>query len=92
LELTDEDISLLRGVGCDFLTPVDGDILIQASIELIGYSYQQDVSSFSEVCLERTFKLSVPGLEKFWDGLPIGSFIGCARVKTKCTQKTHVSL
>jgi hypothetical protein len=40
LGLTDEDVSLLRGVNCDILAPVDGDILAQRLIKLIEYSYQ----------------------------------------------------
>jgi hypothetical protein len=40
LGLTNEDISLLKVVDCDILTPVDGDILAQGLIELIDYSYQ----------------------------------------------------
>jgi hypothetical protein len=40
LGLTDEDVGLLRGVDCDILAPVDGDILAQGLIELIEYSYQ----------------------------------------------------
>jgi hypothetical protein len=32
LGLTDEDVDLLRGVDCDILTPVDGDILVQSLI------------------------------------------------------------
>jgi hypothetical protein len=70
LGLTDLDIDLLRGVNCD--------ILAQGLIELIVYSYQQGASSFSEVCLERTSKLSVLGLEQFRMGDRPGSFLGCA--------------
>jgi hypothetical protein len=40
LGLTDKDVSLLRGVDCDILATVDGDILAQGLIELIEYSYQ----------------------------------------------------
>jgi hypothetical protein len=47
-------------------------------IGLIEYSYQQSVSSFSKAYLERTCKLSVPGLEKFGMGDRPGSFLGCA--------------
>jgi hypothetical protein len=51
LGLTNEDISLLRGVDCDILTLMDGDILAlmdgniltQGLIELIEYPCQQDV-------------------------------------------------
>jgi hypothetical protein len=39
LGLTDEDVSLLRGVDCDILAP-RWDILAQGLIELIEYSYQ----------------------------------------------------
>jgi hypothetical protein len=46
LGLTDEDVGLLRGVDCDILTLMDGDILAQGLIELIEYSYQQGASSF----------------------------------------------
>ena len=52
LRLTDEDVSLLRGVDSDILAPVNGDILPQGLIELIEYSYQQGASSFSEAYLE----------------------------------------
>jgi hypothetical protein len=44
------------------------DILAQGLIELIEYSCQQDASSFSEACLERTSGLSVLGPEQSWDG------------------------
>jgi hypothetical protein len=40
LGLTDEDVGLLRGVDCDILALVDGDILSQGLIELIVYSYK----------------------------------------------------
>jgi hypothetical protein len=62
LGLTDEYVSLLSGVDFDILALGDGDILVQGLIELIEYSYQQDVSSFSEAYLERTSKLSGFGL------------------------------
>jgi hypothetical protein len=52
-----------KGVNCDILAPVDGDILAQDLIESIVYSYQQGVSSFFEAYLKRTSKLSVLGLE-----------------------------
>jgi hypothetical protein len=39
LGLIDEDVDLLRGVDCDILVPVDGDILAQGLIELIEYLY-----------------------------------------------------
>jgi hypothetical protein len=32
LKLTDEDVGLLRGMDCDILTPVDGDIQVQGLI------------------------------------------------------------
>jgi hypothetical protein len=43
LRLTNEDISLLRGVDCD--------ILAQGLIGLIEYSYHQGIPSFSEAHL-----------------------------------------
>jgi hypothetical protein len=70
LGLTDEDVSLIRGL--------DGDILAQSLIELIEYPYQQGISSFLEAYLERTSKLSVLGLEQFRMGDRPRSFLGCA--------------
>ena len=78
LGLTDEDVGLLRGVDCDILALIYGDIPAQGLIELIEYSYQQGASSFSEAYLERTSKLSVLGLEQFGMGDRPGSFLGCA--------------
>jgi hypothetical protein len=78
LGLLEEDVGLLRGVDCDILAPVDGDIMAQDLIELIVYSYQQGASSFSEVCLKKTSKLSVRGLEQFGMGDRPRSFLGCA--------------
>ena len=78
LGLTDEDVGLLRGVDCDILDLMDGDIMAQSLIELIEYSYQQGASSFSEAYLERTSKLSVLGLEQFGMGDRPESFLGCA--------------
>jgi hypothetical protein len=72
--------------------PWDSDFLAQGLIELIEYPYQQGASSFSEVYLERTSKLSVFGLEKFGMGDRPGSFLGCTWVRTKCAQKTRVDL
>jgi hypothetical protein len=60
LGLTDEDVSLLRGVDCD--------ILIQALIGLIEYSYHQCIPSFLKAQLQRTSGLSVLGPEQFQDG------------------------
>jgi hypothetical protein len=60
LGLTNEDVGLLRGVDCDILT--------QGLIELIEYSYHQDIPSFLEVHLQRTPRLSVLGPEQFQDG------------------------
>jgi hypothetical protein len=57
LWLTDEDVSLLRGVDCDILT--------QGLIVLIEYLYHQCISSFSEAHLQRTPRLSVLCLEQF---------------------------
>jgi hypothetical protein len=67
-----------KGVDCDILSLVDGDILAQGLIELIVHSYQQGASSFLEAYLERTSKLSVLGLEQFGMGDRLGSFLGCA--------------
>jgi hypothetical protein len=57
LGLTDEDVSLLRGMDCD--------ILAQGLIELIEYSYHQGIPSFSEAHLEKTPGLGVLGSEQF---------------------------
>jgi hypothetical protein len=46
----------------------DCDILGQGSIELIGYSYQQVATSFSEAHQQRTPRLRVLGPEQFEDG------------------------
>jgi hypothetical protein len=59
LWLTDEDVSLLRGVDCDILT--------QGLIILIEYSYHQGIPSFLEVHLQKTPGLSVLCLEQFQD-------------------------
>jgi hypothetical protein len=56
---------------------MDGDILAQCLMELIEYLYQQGASSFSEVYLERTFKLSVFDLKQFGMGDRPGSFLRC---------------
>jgi hypothetical protein len=61
------DVGLLRGVDCDFLASVDGEILDQSLIELLEYSYQQDAYSLLEASFETTSKLSMLGLEQFWD-------------------------
>jgi hypothetical protein len=52
--------------------------MAQGLIELIEYSYQQGASYFLESYLERTSKLSVLGLEQFWMGDRLRSFLGCA--------------
>jgi len=44
------------------------NIPAQGLIGLIGYSYQQVATSFSQGHLQRTLKLNVLGLEKFKDG------------------------
>jgi len=44
------------------------DIPVQGLIELIGYSYQQVATSFSEGDLQRILRLSVLGLKQFRDG------------------------
>jgi hypothetical protein len=60
LGLADEDVSLLRRVDCD--------ILIQALIGLIEYSYHQGIPSFLKTQLQRTPGLSVLDPEQFQDG------------------------
>jgi hypothetical protein len=70
LGLTDEDVGLLKGVDCDILTLVDGDILDQGLIELIEYSYQQGAFYFLDTYLERTSWLSVLVPDQSWDGWP----------------------
>jgi hypothetical protein len=67
LGLIDRDVSVLRGVDCDILALVDGDILAQGSIKLIEYSCKQGASSFSESYLKITFGLSMLGPEQSWD-------------------------
>jgi hypothetical protein len=57
LGLTDESVSLLRGVDCDILT--------QDLIGLIKYPYHQGIPSFSEPHLQRTPGLSVLGPKQF---------------------------
>jgi hypothetical protein len=66
-----------KGVDCDILALVDGDIMAQDLIESIVYSYQQS-ASFLEAYLEITSKLSVLGLEQFGMGDRPRSFLGCA--------------
>jgi hypothetical protein len=53
---------------------------------LIGYSYQQVATSFMKAHLERTPKLSVLGLERWVTDREVRP--GCARVRTKCAEKT----
>jgi hypothetical protein len=67
-----------KEVDCDILSSGDGDILAQDLIKLIGYSFQQDASSFSEAYLERTSKLSVLVLEQLRMSDRPKSFFGCA--------------
>jgi hypothetical protein len=67
LGLTDEDVGLLKGVDCDILAPVDGDILAQGLIEIIEYSYQQGASYFLEAYLERTSQVKCAWLGAIWD-------------------------
>ena len=65
----------------------------QSLIGLIGYSYQQVTTSFSEAGLQRTPRLSVLGPKKFGDGVTDREVLpGCARVRTKCAEKTGVGL
>jgi hypothetical protein len=66
------------------------NILAQGLTGLIGYSYQQVATSFPEAHLERTLKLSVLGLERWVTDREI--LPGCARVRTKCVEKTCVGL
>ena len=54
--------------GCMAWTAAVCDTPIQGLIGLIGYSYQQVATSFPEVGLQRTPRLSVLGPEKFGDG------------------------
>jgi hypothetical protein len=77
LGLIDEDVSLLRG-WIVISWPLGWDILAQGLIELIVYSYQQGVYSFSEAYLERTSKLSVLSLDQFGMGDRPGSFLRSA--------------
>jgi hypothetical protein len=57
LGLTDEGVGLLMGVDCDILT--------RGLIELIEYSYHQDIPSFLKIHMQRTLVLSVLGREQF---------------------------
>ena len=81
------------------------DTPYQDLIGLIGYSYQQVAISFPEVGLQRTPRLfpkaglqrtprlSVLGPKKFGDGVTDREVLpGCARVRTKCAEKTGVGL
>ena len=62
----------------------------QGLIGLIGYSYQQVATSFLEAHLLRTPRLSVLGLERWVTDREV--LPGCARVRTKCVEKTSVGL
>jgi hypothetical protein len=78
LGLTDEDVSLLRGVDCDILAPgmgCPGPRLNRINSVIIP---TRCIFFFSEAYLERTSKLSVLGLEQFGMGDQPGSFLGCA--------------
>jgi hypothetical protein len=66
------------------------NIPAQGLTGLIGYSYQQVTTSFQEAHLQRTPKLSVLGLERWVTNRKV--LPGCARVRTKCTEKTCVGL
>jgi hypothetical protein len=81
-----------KKLGGDILALGDGDILVWGLIELIVYSYQQGAYSFLETYVKRTTKLSVLGLEQFGMGGRLGSFLGCAWVRTKCAQRTRVGV
>jgi hypothetical protein len=77
LGLTDEDVSHLRGVDCDILTPgmgCPGPRLNRINRVIISTR----CIFFSEAYLERTSKLSVLGLEQFGMGDRPESFLGCA--------------
>jgi hypothetical protein len=63
------------------------DILTQGLIELIEYSYHQGIPSFPEAHLQRTLWLSMLGPKQFQDGDRLGSFPGCAQVRTKVCRK-----
>jgi hypothetical protein len=66
---------------------MDNVILVQGLIKLIVYLYKQGASSFLEAYLKRTSRLSMLGLEKTWMGDRPGSFLGSARVRTKCAKR-----
>jgi hypothetical protein len=66
------------------------NIPAQGLTGLIGYSYQQVATSFPEVHLERTPKLSVLGLDRWVTDREVLS--GYSRVRTKCAEKTCVGL
>ena len=68
------------------------DTPAQGLIGLIGYSYQQVATSFPEAGLQRTPRLSVLGPEKFGNVTDREVLPGCARVRTKCVEKTGVGL
>jgi hypothetical protein len=59
---------------------------------LLPYMVVLGRPSFSKDYLERTSRLSVLRLKQFGMGDQPRSFLGCARVRTKCTQKTRVGL
>ena len=83
--LTDEGVGLLRGEGCE--------ILAQGLTGLIEYSYQQVATSFSEAHLKGTPRLSVLGPEHSQGWVTDREMVpGCARVRTKCAEKTSVDL
>ena len=79
-----------------------GQIPAQGLIGLIEYSCQQVATSFPEVGLQRTPRLSVLGpnseVKRAWPGEIWGwvtdreVFPGCARVRTKCAEKIGVGL
>jgi hypothetical protein len=56
-----------KGVDCDILSPVDGDILAQGLIELIVYSYQEGASSCSEAS-RKNLQVKRAWLGAIWDG------------------------
>ena len=75
------------------LKPIGCEILAQGLTGLIEYSYQQVATSFPEAHLEGTPRLSVLGPEHSQGWVTDREVLpGCARVRTKCAEKTGVDL
>ena len=66
------------------------DTPAQSLIGLIGYSYQQDATSFPKAGLQRTPRLSVLGPEQFGDGWPTRKWFPGAHEWGQSVQKRHV--